>query len=94
MTEDADLGIRLARFGYETATITLPTLEEAPVTFGPWMRQRTRWFKGWLRPVKRLSSPLNFKGLMAVCAALRSNLSQHCRNRRFRLGLTAWGEGQ
>ncbi len=49
VTEDADLGIRLSRFGYETATVTLPTLEEAPVTLAPWMRQRTRWFKGWLQ---------------------------------------------
>lgn len=49
VTEDADLGIRLARFGYGTGTITLPTLEEAPVTPGPWIRQRTRWLKGWLQ---------------------------------------------
>ncbi|HET7717829.1 MAG TPA: glycosyltransferase family 2 protein [Bauldia sp.] len=49
VTEDADLGVRLVRFGYETATITLPTLEEAPETLGPWMRQRTRWLKGWLQ---------------------------------------------
>ena len=32
VTEDADLGVRLARFGYRTATIDLPTLEEAPPT--------------------------------------------------------------
>lgn len=48
VTEDADLGIRLARFGYEIGTLTFPTLEEAPVTCGPWLRQRTRWLKGWL----------------------------------------------
>ncbi len=49
VTEDADLGLRLARFGYRSATIDLPTLEEAPATLGPWMRQRTRWFKGWMQ---------------------------------------------
>lgn len=49
VTEDADLGIRLARFGYRAATITLPTREEAPAAIGPWMRQRTRWFKGWMQ---------------------------------------------
>ena len=58
VTEDADLGIRLTRFGYETATIALPTLEEAPVMLAPWMRQRARWFKGWLRPVNN-----NYYGL-------------------------------
>ncbi len=49
VTEDADLGLRLARFGYRSGTIDLPTLEEAPATLGPWMRQRTRWFKGWMQ---------------------------------------------
>ena len=49
VTEDADLGIRLARFGYRTGTIALPTLEEAPVGLGTWMNQRTRWYKGWLQ---------------------------------------------
>jgi cellulose synthase/poly-beta-1,6-N-acetylglucosamine synthase-like glycosyltransferase len=49
VTEDADLGVRLARFGYSTGTITLPTFEEAPTTTKTWMRQRSRWFKGWLQ---------------------------------------------
>ena len=49
VTEDADLGLRLARFGYRSATIDLPTLEEAPATMQSWVRQRTRWFKGWMQ---------------------------------------------
>ncbi len=49
VTEDADLGLRLARFGYRAATITLPTYEEAPATVWPWLRQRSRWFKGWMQ---------------------------------------------
>ena len=49
VTEDADLGIRLARYGTRTATLEAPTWEEAPVRAGAWMRQRTRWFKGWLQ---------------------------------------------
>ena len=49
VTEDADLGIRLTRFGYRTGTLTLPTFEEAPERLGPWLRQRTRWQKGWLQ---------------------------------------------
>ncbi|MBX3578582.1 MAG: hypothetical protein KF723_15360 [Rhizobiaceae bacterium] len=47
VTEDADLGLRMARFGYQTGTITRPTLEDAPVTLKAWLPQRTRWFKGW-----------------------------------------------
>jgi cellulose synthase/poly-beta-1,6-N-acetylglucosamine synthase-like glycosyltransferase len=49
VTEDADLGVRLARFGYRTATITRPTLEEAPVDLKTWLPQRTRWLKGWFQ---------------------------------------------
>lgn len=47
VTEDADLGIRLLRFGYRTGTITRSTLEDAPVSLRDWLPQRTRWFKGW-----------------------------------------------
>ncbi|MEM7300986.1 MAG: glycosyltransferase family 2 protein [Pseudomonadota bacterium] len=49
VTEDADLGIRLARMGYSCGTIRLPTYEEAPITFAVWIKQRSRWFKGWLQ---------------------------------------------
>ena len=49
VTEDADLGLRLRRLGYTIGTITLPTAEDAPTTPGVWLRQRTRWFKGWLQ---------------------------------------------
>jgi len=49
VTEDADLGFRLARFGGRAATISLPTLEEAPVRGYDWLKQRTRWMKGHLQ---------------------------------------------
>ncbi|MEJ2625975.1 MAG: glycosyltransferase, partial [Pseudolabrys sp.] len=49
VTEDADLGMRLARLGYRAAMIDSTTFEEAPTRFGPWLRQRTRWFKGWMQ---------------------------------------------
>jgi cellulose synthase/poly-beta-1,6-N-acetylglucosamine synthase-like glycosyltransferase len=49
VTEDADLGMRLARFGYQTALIDSATYEEAPARFMAWLRQRTRWIKGWMQ---------------------------------------------
>jgi cellulose synthase/poly-beta-1,6-N-acetylglucosamine synthase-like glycosyltransferase len=49
VTEDADLGIRLARFGYRSTVIDSTTYEEAPAYLGPWIRQRTRWMKGWMQ---------------------------------------------
>jgi cellulose synthase/poly-beta-1,6-N-acetylglucosamine synthase-like glycosyltransferase len=59
VTEDADLGIRLARFGYRSTVIASSTYEEAPARFGPWLRQRTRWFKGWMQTwAVHMRSPL------------------------------------
>lgn len=49
VTEDADLGMRLARYGYRTTVITSSTYEEAPARLRPWLKQRTRWMKGWLQ---------------------------------------------
>ncbi|WP_454744374.1 glycosyltransferase family 2 protein [Ciceribacter selenitireducens] len=49
VTEDADLGMRLYRLGYRSATIRRQTLEDAPTTGAVWLGQRTRWFKGWLQ---------------------------------------------
>jgi cellulose synthase/poly-beta-1,6-N-acetylglucosamine synthase-like glycosyltransferase len=49
VTEDADLGIRLARLGYDVVDLPSSTLEEAPGTLRLWMRQRTRWMKGFVQ---------------------------------------------
>ncbi len=48
VTEDADLGIRLARFGYRTEFIDSVTAEEANARAWPWIRQRSRWMKGYM----------------------------------------------
>ncbi|MBC7631259.1 glycosyltransferase [Aeromicrobium sp.] len=47
VTEDADLGMRLHRAGYRTAMIDSTTLEEANSKVGNWIRQRSRWNKGY-----------------------------------------------
>jgi cellulose synthase/poly-beta-1,6-N-acetylglucosamine synthase-like glycosyltransferase len=49
VTEDADLGLRIARFGGKAAMIEAPTWEEAPSRFDHWLAQRTRWMKGHLQ---------------------------------------------
>jgi cellulose synthase/poly-beta-1,6-N-acetylglucosamine synthase-like glycosyltransferase len=49
VTEDADLGVRLARLGRRVDTLASHTLEEAPVSVTAWMAQRTRWMKGWMQ---------------------------------------------
>lgn len=45
VTENADLGVRLARCGYRVAVSGATTWEEAPVRFSGWLGQRTRWLK-------------------------------------------------
>ncbi|BAQ68159.1 Family 2 glycosyl transferase [Rhodovulum sulfidophilum] len=47
VTEDADLGIRLARHGYRTEFLDSVTEEEANCSAWPWVRQRSRWLKGY-----------------------------------------------
>jgi cellulose synthase/poly-beta-1,6-N-acetylglucosamine synthase-like glycosyltransferase len=49
VTEDADLGVRLARRRLRTATFDSVTQEEAPVSVPAFMAQRTRWMKGWMQ---------------------------------------------
>lgn len=49
VTEDADLGIRMARLGLKVENVASITWEEAPETVGEWVRQRSRWMKGWMQ---------------------------------------------
>ncbi len=48
VTEDADLGMRLARHGYRTELINTVTQEEANCRPIAWVRQRSRWLKGYM----------------------------------------------
>ena len=74
VTEDADLGLRLARLGLRVQTLASTTLEEAPITLPVWLNQRRRWLKGWfqtagvhLRDPARLVRELGL--VRALCAA-------------------------
>lgn len=87
VTEDADLGIRLARLGYEVSIIGSVTLEEAPVTWRVWLGQRTRWIKGWMqtylvhmRRPSRLWRDLGawrFMGFQVTMAAILMSMLAH-----------------
>ena len=73
VTEDADLGFRLARRGWRTAVLASTTWEEAPTAFTQWFRQRTRWLKGWMqtylvhtRQPWRLSAELGPRGALGI----------------------------
>lgn len=49
VTEDADLGIRLARRRLRVDMLQSHTRETAPTRLLPWLGQRTRWMKGWMQ---------------------------------------------
>jgi cellulose synthase/poly-beta-1,6-N-acetylglucosamine synthase-like glycosyltransferase len=73
VTEDADLGIRLARAGWNVGVLRSTTWEEAPPTFAVWRGQRTRWLKGWMqtylvhmRQPRRLWRELGARGVLGL----------------------------
>ena len=48
VTEDADLGLRLCRHGMRTELLDSTTMEEANCRAYPWVKQRSRWIKGYM----------------------------------------------
>ena len=49
LTEDADLALRLAGYGYRIGTLRHATLENAPDSWRAWLPQRTRWHSGHIQ---------------------------------------------
>jgi cellulose synthase/poly-beta-1,6-N-acetylglucosamine synthase-like glycosyltransferase len=49
VTEDCDLGVRLGRAGLRVAMLDSTTWEEAVTRTRPWIRQRSRWVKGYIQ---------------------------------------------
>ncbi|RYB03620.1 glycosyltransferase [Lichenibacterium ramalinae] len=77
VTEDIDLGYRLARFGFRLGSLDSDTFEEAPLTVARWMPQRARWLKGWMvtlivhgRHPVRLFRDLGCRGGLSVAVSL------------------------
>jgi cellulose synthase/poly-beta-1,6-N-acetylglucosamine synthase-like glycosyltransferase len=60
VTEDADLGLRLAGLGYQSIVIDSTTWEEAPVNLRAWFHQRSRWLKGWIQTALVISKPARY----------------------------------
>ncbi len=65
VTEDCDLGVRLHKRRYRTRTVDSTTWEEATSRVGNWIRQRSRWVKGYFQTwFTHLRHPLRtLKGL-------------------------------
>ena len=73
VTEDADLGIRIARRGMRVTMLHSTTFEEAPTNLPGWLKQRSRWLKGymqtWLvhmREPRVLFDDIGWRGFLAL----------------------------
>jgi hypothetical protein len=73
VTEDADLGIRANARGYRVGILNSTTFEEANNNFINWIRQRSRWLKGYMQtflvhnrhPIKFIKE-VGFKGWLTL----------------------------
>lgn len=72
VTEDADLGFRMAAAGMRSGLLATPTWEEPPHSLRDWIPQRSRWVKGhlqtWLVHMRRPCSggPKRFLALQVT----------------------------
>ena len=72
VTEDADLGIRYSQLNYVVRVVNSTTYEEANTSITNWVRQRSRWLKGYMQtylvhmraPIKLYRS-IGFKGFFS-----------------------------
>lgn len=74
VTEDADLGLRLHRAGYHVRVLDSVTYEEANSDVVNWVKQRSRWYKGYLqtwlvhmRHPRQLQRELGWRGFFGFC---------------------------
>jgi cellulose synthase/poly-beta-1,6-N-acetylglucosamine synthase-like glycosyltransferase len=82
VTEDIDLGFRLARFGLGVGSLDSDTYEEAPLTLDRWLPQRSRWLKGWMvtlmvhgRAPYRLFGDLGCRGGLSVVVSVLGTIA-------------------
>lgn len=83
VTEDADLGVRLFRAGYRTEMVNTTTFEEANFRAWPWVKQRSRWLKGFMvtylvqmRSPSRLLQDLGWARFLGVQAFFLGTIGQ------------------
>jgi cellulose synthase/poly-beta-1,6-N-acetylglucosamine synthase-like glycosyltransferase len=71
VTEDADLGIRASAEGYQVGVVNSTTYEEANNEVGNWIRQRSRWIKGYMQTtLVYLRNPVRLTRSVGVRSAL------------------------
>ena len=61
VTEDCDLGLRLTRYQFKTVVLDSTTYEEANSQVKNWLRQRSRWIKGYMQTyLVHMRNPLRY----------------------------------
>ena len=61
VTEDCDLGVRLTQGGYRVGVVNSTTFEEANNSIPNWIRQRSRWLKGYMQSyLVHMRRPIKF----------------------------------
>ena len=61
VTEDCDLGLRLTRYRFKTVVLNSTTYEEANSQVKNWLRQRSRWIKGYMQTyLVHMRNPLRY----------------------------------
>ncbi|MED5802035.1 glycosyltransferase [Gordonia sp. Z-3] len=101
VTEDADLGVRISGNGYRTAVLDSITLEEANVDAINWVRQRSRWYKGYMQTwLVHMRRPVALWHILGPVAWYRFTLLIAgtpviaCMNMIFWLIMVVWIAGQ
>jgi len=97
MTEDADLGIRLHKLGYRTRIVDTTTYEEANSDIRNWIRQRSRWVKGYIQtwlvhmrhPIQ-LIKDIGFKAFFSFQMVVGGNIFTVLINPLYWLTTTIW----
>lgn len=80
MTEDAEVSIRIIKAGYKISTLNSITEEECPITIKSWLKQRTRWFKGFMQTfcehilLKRPINSIKIENKNKFCIISKLNL--------------------
>jgi cellulose synthase/poly-beta-1,6-N-acetylglucosamine synthase-like glycosyltransferase len=101
VTEDADLGVRLARRRLRVDVLASATREAAPRRLMPWIGQRTRWMKGWMqtlivhnRDPRRLHQEMGLPAMLAFEALVLGMITAPILHCGFGLVLLfRWGTG-
>jgi cellulose synthase/poly-beta-1,6-N-acetylglucosamine synthase-like glycosyltransferase len=78
VTEDADLGLRIYNHNYKTVLINSETLESLPNNIKDWIKQRSRWIKGFMQTfLVNLFKCKNKQSLFTVCFFIAPSFLVH-----------------